>query len=112
MFHDWFYWNAMWNMVLYTAAVLIEYAIAFGLALLLSADIRARKLFRVAFLLPLMLTPVAVSWMIGKSLMEYRFGPVARFARWVGWESPTSLPHPIAKLGIMTRSTPGRSSRS
>ena len=35
MFHDWFYWNAMWNMVLYLAAVLIEYAIAFGLALLL-----------------------------------------------------------------------------
>ena len=30
--------------------------------------------------------------MIGKSLMEYRFGPVARFARWVGWESPTFAP--------------------
>ena len=103
MFHDWFYWNAMWNMVLYTAAVLVEYAIAFGLALLLSADIRARKLFRVAFLLPLMLTPVAVSWMIGKSLMEYRFGPVARFARWLGWESPAFFATPgIAKLGIMT----------
>ena len=103
MLHDWFYWNAMWNMVLYTAAVLIEYAIAFGLALLLSADIRARKLFRVAFLLPLMLTPVAVSWMIGKSLMEYRFGPVARFARWLGWESPAFFATPgIAKLGIMT----------
>jgi len=103
MLHDWFFWNAMWNMVLYTAAVLLEYAIAFGLALLLTADIRARRFFRVTFLLPLMLTPVAVSWMIGKSLMEYRFGPAARFARWLGWESPAFFATPgIAKLGIMT----------
>jgi len=47
----------------------------------LNAEIRARKLFRVIFLLPLMLSPVAVSWMIGKSLMEYRFGPAATLAR-------------------------------
>ncbi len=64
-------------MVFYVLAVLVQYAIAFGLALLLNADIRARKFFRVVFLLPFMLSPVAVSWMIGKSLMEYRFGPVA-----------------------------------
>ena len=64
-------------MVYYVLAVLVQYAIAFGLALLLNAEIRARKFFRVAFLLPFMLSPVAVSWMIGKSLMEYRFGPVA-----------------------------------
>ena len=58
----------------------MEYAIAFGLALLLNAEIRARKFFRVAFLLPLMLSPVAVSWMIGKSMLEARFGPLARLA--------------------------------
>ena len=63
------------NMVYYMLGVLVQYAIAFGLALLLNADIRARKFFRVAFLLPFMLSPVAVSWMIGKSLMEFRFGP-------------------------------------
>ena len=65
------------NMVFYVLAVLVEYAIAFGLALLLNAEIRARKFFRVVFLLPFMLSPVAVSWMIGKSMMEYRFGPAA-----------------------------------
>ena len=51
--------------------------IAFGLALLLNADIRGRKFFRIAFLLPFMLSPVAIGWMIGKSLMENRFGPLA-----------------------------------
>ena len=38
-------------------AVLVQYAIAFGLALLLNAEIRARKFFRVVFLLPFMLSP-------------------------------------------------------
>jgi len=75
--------------------------IAFGLALLLNAEIRARKFFRVVFLLPLMLSPVAVSWMIGKSLMEYRFGPAAMLARYLGWDDPAFFASPwIARLSI------------
>lgn len=102
MWRDPFYWNALFNMVLYTLAVIVEYAIAFGLALLLNADIRARKFFRVVFLLPLMLSPVAVSWMVGKSMMEVRFGPVANLARWLGWENPAFFTSPwLAKFSIM-----------
>ncbi|MCK1715067.1 MULTISPECIES: sugar ABC transporter permease [unclassified Bradyrhizobium] len=88
MLNDTYYWNALGNMIFYTVAVLGEYAIAFGLALLLSAEIRARKFFRIVFLLPMMLSPVAVSWMIGKSLLEFRFGPAATLARYLGWENP------------------------
>jgi multiple sugar transport system permease protein len=101
LFHDSYYWNALGNMIFYVAAVLGEYAIAFGLALLLNAEIRARKFFRVVFLLPLMLSPVAVSWMIGKSLMEYRFGPAATLARYLGWDNPAFFASPwIARLSI------------
>jgi multiple sugar transport system permease protein len=101
MWSDPFYWNAFLNMVFYVAAVAVEYAIAFGLALLLNAEIRARKFFRVAFLLPLMLSPVAVSWMIGKSMLEVRFGPLANLARLLGWDNPTFFSSPeIAKLTI------------
>ena len=101
MLRDPFYWNALANMVYYVAAVSIEYAIAFGLALLLNADIKARKFFRVAFLLPLMLSPVAVSWMIGKSMLEVRFGPLARLARALGWDNPAFFSNPdIARLTI------------
>jgi multiple sugar transport system permease protein len=101
MFHDTYYWNALANMVFYLAAVIVEYAIAFGLALLLNAEIRARKFFRVAFLLPFMLSPVAVSWMIGKSLMEYRFGPAARLARDLGWHTPAFFAQPwTARIAI------------
>ncbi|MBA3910121.1 MAG: sugar ABC transporter permease [Rhodobacter sp.] len=102
MWTDPFYWNAMGNMVWYTAAIIVEYAVAFGLALLLAGQIRARKFFRVAFLLPLMLSPVAVSWMIGKSMLEARFGPLARLARLLGWENPSFFGSPeVAKITIM-----------
>jgi multiple sugar transport system permease protein len=102
MWHDPFYWNALRNMLWYVLAILAEYAIAFGLALLLSAEIAARKLWRVAFLMPLMLSPVAVSWMIGKSMLEPRFGPVARLARHLGWENPSFFGTPgIARATVM-----------
>jgi multiple sugar transport system permease protein len=99
---DAYFWNALRNMVFYVATVVVQYVIAFGLALLLNADIRARKFFRVVFLLPFMLSPVAVSWMIGKSLMETRFGPLANFARWLGWENPAFFTDPwIARTTII-----------
>ena len=102
MWTDTFYWNALKNMVWYTLAIVVEYAIAFALALLLNVQIRARKFFRVAFMLPLMLSPVAVSWMIGKSMMEIRFGPLAGFARWLGWDTPSFFGSPeIARMAIM-----------
>jgi multiple sugar transport system permease protein len=91
---DPFYWNALRNMIFYVLMVLVEYVIAFGLALLLNAEIRARRFFRVVFLLPLMLSPVAVSWMIGKSMLEIRFGPLAKLARALGWENPAFFSDP------------------
>ncbi len=101
MWNDAFYWNALKNMVYYVLAVSVEYVIAFGLALLLNAQIRARKFFRVVFLLPLMLSPVAVSWMIGKSMLEVRFGPISRVVRELGFE-PSFFGNPeIARFMIM-----------
>ena len=102
LFADPYFWNALGNMVLYVAAVLAQYAIAFGLALLLNAEIKGRKVFRVIFLLPFMLSPVAVSWMIGKSIMEYRFGPASTLARFLGWDNPAFFASPwIALFSIM-----------
>jgi multiple sugar transport system permease protein len=101
LMNDAYFWNALGNMVFYVLTVLVQYAIAFGLALLLNADIRAQKFFRVAFLLPFMLSPVAVSWMIGKSMLEYRFGPVTKLLRYLGWENPSLLTSPwLAKMTI------------
>lgn len=102
LMRDAFFWNALGNMVWYVLAVLAQYAIAFGLALLLNTEIRARRFFRVTFLLPFMLSPVAVSWMIGKSILEYRFGPAATLARFLGWDSPAFFASPwLARSSIM-----------
>ena len=101
MWNDQFYWNALTNMVYYVLAVSVEYVIAFGLALLLNAQIRARKFFRVIFLLPLMLSPVAVSWMIGKSMLEVRFGPISRLLRDMGFEPSFYGSPEIARFMIM-----------
>lgn len=86
---DPFYRNSLLNMAYYSAAIAVEYAIAFGLALMLTAEIKGRRFFRIAFLLPLMLSPVAVSWLIGKSMLEPRFGPIARLLRSLGWQDPS-----------------------
>jgi multiple sugar transport system permease protein len=102
LIHDAFFWNALGNMVYYVLAVLVQYAIAFGLALLLHADIHGRRFFRVVFLLPFMLSPVAVSWMIGKSILEHRFGPAATLARALGWDNPAFFASPwLARISIM-----------
>ncbi len=102
LIHDPYFWNALLNMTFYVVSVFFQYALAFGLALLLNADIRARKFFRVAFLLPFMLSPVAVSWMIGKSLMEFRFGPLAALMRHLGWDNPAFFATPwIARFSII-----------
>jgi multiple sugar transport system permease protein len=101
LMQDTYYWNALKNTVYYIATVAVEFFMAFALALLLNAQIRARKFFRIAFLTPFMLSPVAVSWMIGKSLMEYRFGPAATFARFLGWDTPAFFSSPwLARISI------------
>ncbi len=94
MLADQYFWQALGNMVWYVLAVFAQYIIAFGLATLLNSEIRARKFFRVAFLMPFMMSPVAVSWMVGKSLMEYRYGPIATMARFLGFENPAFFATP------------------
>lgn len=102
LFHDDYFWNAMGNMGIYVLSVLVQYAIAFGLAILLSQNIRGRKFFRVAFLLPFMLSPVAVSWMIGKSIFSAQNGPAADLLRWLGVAEPSFFSTPwTARTSIM-----------
>ncbi len=69
------------NLIFAFVGVPLQYLVALGLALLLNQQIRARKFFRVVFLLPFMISPIAVGWMIGKAMFDARFGPFAKLAR-------------------------------
>lgn len=102
MIHDNDYWRALANMLIYSAGTLIQYLIAFCLALLLNQNIRGRKFFRIAFLLPFMLSPVAVSWMIGKSILDSRYGPFAKLLEKLGAENVSFFAEPWkARASIM-----------
>ncbi len=75
MWGDGRFWNALRNnFVVVLVGVPLQYLIALGLAVLLNQDIRGRKVLRVIFLLPFMMSPVAAGWMIGRSIFDARWG--------------------------------------
>jgi len=77
LWHDDAFWNALQNnFVFVLIGVPAQYIIALGLALLLNQDIRGRRFFRVIFLLPLMMSPIAAGYMVGRLLFDARIGPV------------------------------------
>lgn len=80
------FWNAIRNNFTFVLiGVPLQYVIALGLALLVNQEIRGRKFFRVAFLLPFMMSPVAAGWMIGRSLMDAQRGPLPTVLRDLGF---------------------------
>jgi multiple sugar transport system permease protein len=88
IFQDHRFWNAIRNnFVFVLIGVPLQYVIALGLALLLNQDIRGQKFFRVAFLLPFMMSPVAAGWMIGRSIMDAQRGPLPTLLRDLGFEN-------------------------
>lgn len=97
------FWNALGNNFKYVfIAIPIQYVIAFGVALLLNQQIRAQKFFRVAFLLPFMISPVAVGWMIGRSIMDANRGVLPNLLEKIGIDGVSFFDQPIpAFLGIV-----------
>ncbi|MFQ6067014.1 MAG: carbohydrate ABC transporter permease [bacterium] len=64
LFADERFYNALSNTILIAvSAVAIEYVLGLGLALLLNRKVKGSTFFRVLFLLPMMLTPIAVGYM-------------------------------------------------
>jgi multiple sugar transport system permease protein len=102
MYHDGDFWRVIGNMFRYLIGVLIQYVIGFGLALLLNQNIRGRRVFRVIFLIPFMLSPVAVGWMIGRSILDAQYGVVTPLLAKIGLEDVSFFDQPLpALIGIM-----------
>ena len=79
------FWNALGNNFKYVlVAVPLQYVIAFIIALLLNQNVRGRKFFRVVFLLPFMISPVAVGWMVGRSILDANRGVVPKLLEAIG----------------------------
>ncbi|HEY3111346.1 MAG TPA: sugar ABC transporter permease [Chloroflexota bacterium] len=83
-------------------ALPIEYGIGLGLALLLNQrGLRGAKFFRVYFVLPMMLSPVAVSYDIGQMLFHETRGPVNQFLRLIGLSPVHWLSDPAVALNTL-----------
>lgn len=87
MLDDDAFWTALKNNLAFVAlGVPLQYVIALGLALLLNQGLRGQKIFRVLYLIPFMLSPIAVGWMVGRAVLDARYGPVARVMRDLGMD--------------------------
>jgi multiple sugar transport system permease protein len=76
LFGDRFFGVALLQTFVYTAAALIvEFALGLGLALLLDSQLRARNLFRALLLIPMMLPPVVVA-VIWRLIYNPSFGAI------------------------------------
>ena len=76
LFGDRFFGVALWQTLIYTvSALVVEFALGLGLALLLDSQIRARNLFRSLLLIPMMLPPVVVA-VIWRLIYNPNFGAI------------------------------------
>ena len=60
--------------------VILQYVLGFGLALMLNQEFRFRRVARVAFLLPMMMTPVAAAY-TGRMMFDQTVSPLAQMQR-------------------------------
>lgn len=97
------FWNdARVSLTFVVGAVGLEYCLGLGVAMLLNQEIRFRRFFRVAFLLPMMLTPAAVAY-AGRMLFNESMGPINDMIKHLGgplipWFSNPTLALPSLML--------------
>lgn len=64
--------------------VTLQYLLGLGLAILLSHESAPMRFFRVSCILPMMISPIAISYIIGRMLFNEAYGPFYDFAHRLG----------------------------
>lgn len=78
------------NTVLFVVVgVAVQYVLGLGLALLLNRGMRGQRTLRILFLVPMMVSPIAVGFIIGRMMFGEAFGPINHLLSSVGL-SPVS----------------------
>lgn len=84
IFNDARFFHAIGLSFGYVAAlVILELIIGTFLAILLQKEIRGKNFFRVSYMLPMLLSPVAVSY-VWKMIFDFKVGPANYFLSWFG----------------------------
>ncbi|MCD6056991.1 MAG: putative transporter permease protein [Thermomicrobiales bacterium] len=83
-------------------AVPLQYAIGLVIAVVLNQEFRGRRFFRVFFLLPMMLSPVSISFIVGRMMFHETQGPLNHFLSFLGLPAISWLSsEPLAFLAIV-----------
>jgi len=81
------FWRTVRNTVVFMLGVVpAQLLIGMVVALALDNITRGKKFFRTWFLMPLMVSPVVVAFVIGKMLFQEDIGPINEFIRFLGFE--------------------------
>ena len=84
IFKDARFFHALWLSFAYVASLLtIEFTIGTFLALLLQKELKGKNFFRVSYMLPMLLSPVAISY-VWRMIFDYNRGPANFFLGWFG----------------------------
>lgn len=92
------FWNtARVTLFFVVGSVGLQYILGLGLAMLLNQEIHFRRFFRVAFLVPMMLTPAAVGY-VGRMLFNESQGPINDIIQGLGGPMVPWLSNPRLAL--------------
>jgi multiple sugar transport system permease protein len=103
LFTDARFWATTKNTLLYVGVgVPLQYLVALGLALLVNQNIKGQRFFRICFMMPLMISPVAVGFGVGRMMLDPSQGPVNAFLTLLGLRPVAWLSDPsVAFLSIV-----------
>lgn len=94
LLHDARFWNAVNVTVRIVAiSVPVEYLLGLGLALLLNQKVRGQNFFRIVFMTPMMLAPIAVGY-VGRMMFNDTHGPINDLIRHLGFHTVGWLSDP------------------
>ncbi|CEP66562.1 MetI-like domain [Moorella glycerini] len=92
------FWLTLLNTVEFVIfTTTIEFVLGFIIAMLVSSVVRGQKLLRILFLLPLLLSPVAVSFM-WKMMFNEQLGPITFFLKMFGLPTISWITSPKVSL--------------
>jgi multiple sugar transport system permease protein len=95
------FWQVTWTTsIIAFISVAIQYVIGFAIAVALNAKVPGEKLFRVGFLLPMLIAPVAVA-LIARQLFNPTVGPLNQFMTFLGFPNLPFLTNTEWALGAL-----------
>ena len=95
--------ETMVNTIIFVGGgVAIQYVLGLALAVALNRGLREQRLMRILFLLPMMVSPIAVGFIIGRMVFSEGFGPINDMLEAVGLPAVAWVTSPVmAKVTII-----------